>query len=118
MTLNGNIIVFIVVYIIYGTIWGVATNKILENKGYDENWFIWGFIFGIVAMLVALSKPDMYSSAIYDNELLNKGRRENILLDGGWECAFCHCLNKAYVTSCRCGKSKEESERLKKEPEL
>lgn len=25
--------------VIWGIVWGVACNKVIENKGYDENWF-------------------------------------------------------------------------------
>lgn len=39
-------------------VWGWAVKKIVENKGYRENWFWWGFFFGIIALLVALTKPD------------------------------------------------------------
>ncbi len=44
--------------IIVGCIFGFATNAIIRNKGYQENWFWWGFFFGFIAMLVALSKPN------------------------------------------------------------
>ena len=44
--------------IIWGIIWGFATNAIIHNKGYDENWFWWGFFFGIFALIVALTKPE------------------------------------------------------------
>ena len=40
--------------IIGGIIWGIVVNKVLENKGYKEDWFWWGFFFGILAVLVAL----------------------------------------------------------------
>ncbi len=52
--------VFLIVYIIQGSIFGFATKKIIENKGYSENWFWWGFFFGFIAMLVALAKPELY----------------------------------------------------------
>ena len=48
----------IAVIIVQGIIFGIATNAIISNKGYDENWFWWGFFFGLIAMLVALSKPE------------------------------------------------------------
>lgn len=36
--------VYIIVYwIIGGVIWGIVCNKVIENKGYRENWFWWGF---------------------------------------------------------------------------
>lgn len=41
----------------WGCIWGWGVNKVVKNKGYDENWFWWGFFFGIIALIVALTKP-------------------------------------------------------------
>ncbi|MBR6229693.1 MAG: SHOCT domain-containing protein [Eubacterium sp.] len=52
------IAIVIIVYIIQGIIFGIATSRIINNKGYDENWFAWGFFFGIIAMLVAIGKPE------------------------------------------------------------
>lgn len=40
-------------------LFGFATKKIIENKGYSENWFWWGFFFGMIALIVALTKPDV-----------------------------------------------------------
>lgn len=37
--------------------WGVITENIANNKGYD-GWFGWGFFFGILAIAILLSKPD------------------------------------------------------------
>jgi uncharacterized Zn finger protein (UPF0148 family) len=48
----------VVIYIIYGMVFGIATNKVIENKGWNENWFIWGFLFGIIALIVAVAKPE------------------------------------------------------------
>lgn len=47
--------------IVIGTalLFGFATKKIIENKGYSENWFWWGFFFGAIALIVALTKPDV-----------------------------------------------------------
>lgn len=51
-------LITLISWIIAGSIFGFATNAIIRNKGYQENWFWWGFFFGIIAMLVALSKPE------------------------------------------------------------
>ena len=55
----GIAIIYLIVYCVRGIIWGWAVKKIVENKGYNENWFWWGFFFGILALLMALTKPDM-----------------------------------------------------------
>lgn len=41
--------IYVISYIIYGIIWGIVCNKVIENKGYNDNWFWWGFFFGIFA---------------------------------------------------------------------
>ncbi|MDD4095454.1 MAG: hypothetical protein PHP22_04355 [Oscillospiraceae bacterium] len=46
--------------------WAWATHKILENKGYKNNWFLWGLIFGIFAYVVATTRKDQPSE--FNNE--------------------------------------------------
>lgn len=59
-----NIVIVLLMYLIFGIaligqgcVWGWAVNKIVKNRGYDENWFWWGFFFGLLALIVALTKP-------------------------------------------------------------
>lgn len=59
--------IYLIIWAVQGAIWGFATNKIVENKGYDENWFWWGFFFGLIALLVALSKPTVYHHSEYES---------------------------------------------------
>lgn len=91
--------VIIIVYFVFAigvcVIWGVVTNKVIENKGYSENWFWWGFFFGLIALIVALTKPDVkntqsgnnpaFSALTEDNELdnLKKLKEYKELLDSG-----------------------------------
>lgn len=113
----------LIIWIIQGVILGIATNKIIENKGYDENWFWWGFFFGLIALLVALSKPTVYHRYEYESSdysplssaanSFGEEHRKSSMNAGDWECYFCHRINADYVTSCGCGKSKEESEQQK-----
>ena len=44
-----EIIVPILLMIVRGLIWGFITQVIIDNKGRSENWFWWGFFFGIIA---------------------------------------------------------------------
>ena len=65
-------LIFFVVLIAQGCVWGWAVNKVVKNRGYDENWFWWGFFFGLIALIVALTKPqntyDQYKSTVtYEN---------------------------------------------------
>ena len=50
-------------YFLIGTVWcivwGVVVNKVIENKGYQENWFLWGFFFGVFALIVAVTKQNV-----------------------------------------------------------
>ena len=49
----------IIAILIWCAIWGFATRAVIYNKGYDKNWFWWGFIFGFIAFIVALTKRDI-----------------------------------------------------------
>ena len=48
----------IIGFIIWGIVWGFATGAVIKNKGYDDNWFWWGFFFGFIALIVAVAKPE------------------------------------------------------------
>ena len=50
--------------IIGGIIWGIVVNKVIENKGYQENWFWWGFFFGIFALIIALTKQNANTTKV------------------------------------------------------
>ena len=52
----------IIIVLVYGIIMGFATQAIIENKGYNDNWFWWGFFFGIIALIVAAARPQCVSS--------------------------------------------------------
>lgn len=52
-------IFYIVLVIIFAIIWGFVCRQIIYNKGYDQNWFWWGFWFGWIAVIVALCKPEV-----------------------------------------------------------
>lgn len=111
--------VIIFSYIVQGIIFGIATYKVIENKGYYENWFWWGFFFGFIALIVALSKPDVhYRNNTYD-EVIGKTaeaiRTKDILASGGWRCSFCNSLNAFNVTSCSCGRNQDESKQHRKD---
>lgn len=112
---------YVIILCIQAAIWGWAVNKIVENKGYDENWFWWGFFFGIFALLVALTKSDLPrttgetsnyfgeggSIVRKDDEFrgYNSGRKITEV-PGGWRCQNCGNVNAGYVGTCGCGCSK------------
>lgn len=119
---------YILYVIIYSIICGVVCNKILENKGYNDNWFWWGFWFGIFALIVAATKPDNHgnyqSSVGYgtDNSMLTRaaqGRRDaEFMKNDGWVCTHCHTKNASYVGTCSCGRAKPQSVILHKPVEI
>ena len=109
--------------VIWGIVWGVACNKVIENKGYDENWFWWGFFFSFIAFIVALTKPDnhhyyeqadQYGNVKTDsNSALALAAREKsieqIMRAGGWKCNNCGRTNTSATGTCACGWTKEQS---------
>ena len=108
-----QIILPLFIVIIRGAIWGFVTQSIIDNKGYQENWFGWGFFFGIIAALVALSKPPVQSNYDFSTGFLaderDKAYKNNIVDDGGWRCHFCNRANPSYTGTCACGKTKADT---------
>lgn len=101
-------LIYFLVLAIRGCIFGVATQRIIDNRGFEENWFWWGFFFGISAMLVAISKPQRYVPQV----LCSEPKDEGILKQGGWKCT-CGRVNPSYTGTCACGKRKDEVANLK-----
>jgi len=64
---------YFLIYTVYGIIWGVATNTVIRNKNYNENWFLWGFFFGFIAFIVALTKPENHNYIDCYSYYYNKG---------------------------------------------
>ncbi len=105
----------------FGVIWGIVTNKILENKGYDDNWFWWGFFFGIFAVIVAASKPKAPESTpvsyYHFDESSNSGNGRFNISRGGydkndsWKCRKCGRINPLYTGTCACGNTKYSQSR-------
>lgn len=115
----GSLILFLLVAIIQGCIFGFATDKVVANKGYNENWFWWGFFFGFIALIVALTKPEVRveytvsrnpESALFRAAAAEK-RKTQIAAGGGWICSRCGAENPGYTGTCGCGMSKSENEK-------
>ncbi len=105
--------------IIGSIILGCATNIIIHNKGYDENWFWWGFFFGIIALIVAAAKPENQYDVYTEMELSKRAEEDNkkrLLQNGGWDCV-CGRTNANYTGTCTCGRTKSESQNEKKKSE-
>ena len=89
---------YIIGFIVQAVIFGFATKIVIRNKGYFENWFWWGFFFGIIALLVASSKPENHE---FDADSNDSTRQS------GWKCT-CGKVHPTYVSSCSCGISKND----------
>lgn len=57
----------IVAVLIWNCIWGSVTALVIENRGYNENWFWWGFFFGFLALIVACTKPQITATQQDEN---------------------------------------------------
>lgn len=89
-----NIVVLLLVYLIFFVVligqccvWGWAVNKVVKNRGYDENWFWWGFFFGLIALIVALTKPqkvyDSNKQVESNNDKFDEVKKYKDLMDSG-----------------------------------
>ena len=92
----------------FSVFWGFVTYRLIVKKGYYENWFWWGFFFGIIAFIVALTKRNvgvLYTDPQYAQA--QTGRyHEAMLQSGGWSCVRCGRVNPSYTGTCGCGASK------------
>lgn len=109
--------------IVRGIIWGCIINAVIRGKGYDENWFWWGFFFGWIPLLIACFKPKnthafVYKpnsselggyKGVYDTDYLNTATSAT-----DWRCS-CGRVNANYVGTCACGRVKGETEKRLKE---
>lgn len=101
--------------ILWGCVWGFVTNKVIKNKGYEENWFWWGFFFGIFAVIVAATKPNVYATqvSVASNEVdqsihnISSSIDKRALKNGDWKCT-CGRVNPFYFGTCACGRSKRD----------
>ena len=103
-------LIYLIIIGIVGSVFGIATQNIIDNKGYDEKWFWWGFFFGFLAVLVALSKPENHAYQSSNPTWMQPSsntRDEDVLKQGGWKCT-CGRVNPSYTGTCVCGKRKEE----------
>lgn len=94
---------YLIIAIIYGIIFGFATKKVIENKGYSENWFWWGFFFGIIALIVACTKPDNVNTGTYSQYSLGNRTTDT---SKTWLCK-CNQVNSIYVGTCSCGRTRD-----------
>ncbi len=116
--------VFGIIFLVRGVIWGRVVNRIIENKGYRENWFWWGFFLGIVAVIWAWSAPDKIQvddekafnledyfkdgESVVSRDMFSEimDRKKPNRDSGEWRCSYCGKINAIYVGTCGCGCNK------------
>lgn len=99
----------LIAVLVWGLVWGFATQAVITNKGYYQNWFWWGFFFGLIAMIVALSKPNAQTNvSTAAPEWMSHGHNNQLLDAGGWTCS-CGRVNPSYTGTCACGKTKQQA---------
>ena len=97
--------------IIGGCVFGGITQTIINNKGYDENWFWWGFFFGWIPLVIAACKPEnpayhrQTPAWVTSNQSAIAEQNEDLLKKGGWRCK-CGRINPSYTGTCACGMTK------------
>ncbi|MBM6925892.1 SHOCT domain-containing protein [Pseudoflavonifractor phocaeensis] len=103
------LVIYLLAILVWALIWGFATRAVIYNKGYSDNWFWWGFFFGFIAFIVALSKGDNHYNETSEKPSIIRDTAfdKQILADGGWKCS-CGRINYHYVSTCACGKSKTD----------
>lgn len=65
------------IYIIVGLAWcfgfGFATYEAIKKRGYNkstaQSWFFVGFFFGIIGLLLTVTKPDLTAQKMYSENL-------------------------------------------------
>lgn len=106
---------------IFGCIYGRAVNWVIENKGYTQDWFWWGFFFGSFALIVAILMPkkEIYinedenyfgsdeSVVAHNNAYKDSGDSKKMIavteMSKGWKCPLCGEMNAGYAGTCGCG---------------
>ena len=87
------IVLVISLYFGLGYVWGLIVSRIMKRKGYTDNWFYIGFFLQIIALIIAVSKPDLNqqpqintvstSSRSKDEEIIETIRSYKRLMDEG-----------------------------------
>lgn len=105
----GGIILRVAVWLISACAYGFLTKKVIQNKGYNANGFLWGFFFGLTALIIVLILP-VREYETWD-EMQKREQEEalgeKLLAKGGWECQ-CGKVNASYVDTCTCGTTRGE----------
>ena len=104
--------------IAYGIVWSIVCAKVIDNKGYDPGpWYLWGFLFGIFAFLVAVTK-EPYQKPVYSYYVTTCScgtpKPTSVYADRKdlekWTCVNCGTENTIHKVICTCGMKKSEND--------
>lgn len=112
------IVVWIIVVIVHGIFWGSMAQSAADRKGLGPNWFLCGFFLGPIGYLVAKVQDDRFPKTYTSPEVKARVRykpsyeqqRNNpqaAIQNNFWTCS-CGRVNASYITTCACGKMREE----------
>ena len=104
------VFVYIFVAIIQGLICGFVAQVVSENKGYEDGFF-WGFLLGIIGIIVVACKPDnnsSYASALLSKETEEKDKSEKELLNVQKLKSYKDLLDSGVITQEEFDKKKSE----------
>ena len=123
-------VLYTIIGLVFGIIWGFATKSIYNNKGYDGGFWV-GFFLGVIGLIIALTKPDIssYSQQKDDffqrvqavNEEKKKQETKPIGLydtlaapgsNAAWKCSKCGKTNPNYIGTCGCGMNRSAQEKM------
>lgn len=100
--------VYFVGIVVWGIIWGIVCERVIENKGYDsKGWFWWGFFFSFIAVIVAATKPEakQYSYDMNGTSFYPRSEQNKYVNTNEWKCK-CGRINLNYIGTCACGRTK------------
>ncbi len=61
--------VYVLPILIWKCIWGYATRAVIKGKGYKADWFLRGVLFGLIAFIVAICKPNVVNTPEFVKQL-------------------------------------------------
>ena len=101
MSLAGFIAIFLAIYAAVGLVFGWITKQRADAKGY-KNGFWWGFLLGLIGLLVIDARPDRgswagsLSASNRDDalEMLSRLHQQGVLTDEEFQKKVADLLNK------------------------
>lgn len=106
------IVLYLFIWLIVSCLFGLATIRINESKGYYGG-FWWGFFLGWLGVIVILCKHDntrsYYRESEADRALSSYAAEKSpqrLVREDDWRCPECKRINASYVTTCICGTPK------------